>query len=407
MDTNVLYYGDNLEVMPRYIDDNSIDLIYIDPPFFSSKAYEIIYGDAKEKRMVEDRWKGDVYYFVSWMEPRLAQMYRVLRHTGSIYVHLDWHAVHYIKQAMDRIFGQDNFLNEIIWHYKRYTAASNQFQRLHDTILFYGKTQDNKFNVMYDEYGDKSGKRDSHYKLDEGGRWFRWQKRKGREAYKVYLSEKGVRLGDVWNIPLINASAKERRGYPTQKPERLLQRIIKASSSPNDIVADFFCGCGTTLAVAQQLGRRWIGCDVSPTALRVVKDRLVQYGATNIKEVGVPKNLDELQSMKPFEFQNYVVSFIQGVHNPKLTGESGVDGWTVIKHNPIQIKQQEHVGRPEIQKFESAIRKEKKDLGYIFAFSFSKPAYEEVARCKLEDNINIELVDVMSLMAMESPPSFL
>jgi len=406
MKTNVLYYGDNLEVMNRYIEDNSIDLIYIDPPFFSSKAYEIIYGDAKEKRMFEDRWKGDVYHFVSWMEPRLAQMYRILKNTGSIYVHLDWHAVHHIKVSMDRIFGEDNFRNEIIWHYKRYTAMSNQFQRLHDTILFYSKTKNNKYNVIYDEYGDKSGKRDSHYKIDEDGRWFRWQKRKDKEPYKVYLSEKGVRLGDVWQIPLINASAKERLGYPTQKPELLLSRIIESSTDANDTVADFFCGCGTTLAVAQLLGRQWIGCDVSPTALRIVKDRLVKYGATNIEEVGVPKSLDSLKAMKPFEFQNYVISFIQGVHNPKLIGDAGIDGWTVFNRFPIQVKQSEHIGRPEIQKFTSAIRVEKKDKGYFFAFSFSRLAYEEVARCKLEDNIDIELVNVMELMAKESPPSF-
>ena len=324
--TNVLYYGDNLEVMHKYIPDNSIDLIYIDPPFFSSKAYEIIYGDAKEKRMFEDRWKGDVYHFVNWMEPRLAQMHRVLKPTGSIYVHLDWHAVHYIKVAMDKIFGEDNFLNEIIWHYKRYTAVSNQFQRLHDTILFYAKTRNNKYNVMYDKYGDKSGKRDSHYKLDEDGRWFRWQKRKDKEPYKVYLSEKGVRFGDVWQIPLINASAKERLGYPTQKPELLLSRIIEASTDTNDVVADFFCGCGTTLAVAQLLGRRWIGCDVSPTALRLVRQRLIKYGAKDIAEAGVPKNIEDLKAMKHFEFQNYVIDFILGIHNPKLVGDAGIDG---------------------------------------------------------------------------------
>jgi len=407
MKTNVLYYGDNLEVMNRYIEDNSIDLIYIDPPFFSSKAYEIIYGDTKEVRMFEDRWKGDVRYYVNWMEPRLVLMREKLKPTGAIFVHLDWHAVHYIKVSMDDIFGDDNFQNEIIWHYKRYTAASKQLQRLHDNILLYSKTKEMKFNIVYEEYGEKSGIRDSHYKVDEDGKWFRWQKRKNQEPYKVYLSDKGVRLGDVWQIPLINASAKERLGYPTQKPELLLHRIIEACSNPNDIVADFFCGCGTTLAVAQMMGRRWIGCDVSPTALRVVKDRLIRYGASNIEEVGVPKSVDDLKAMKHFEFQNYVISFIQGIHNPKLTGEGGIDGWTVFKHYPIQVKQQEHVGRPEIQKFESAIRAAKKDKGYFFAFSFSKPAYEEVARCKQEEGIEIELWQVPDMMILDSAPSIL
>ena len=130
-------------------------------------------------------------------------------------------------------------------------------------------------------------------------------------------------------------------------------------------------------------------------------------GLLNIKEVGVPKSTDQLKAMEPFEFQNYVISFMQGINNPKLTGEGGIDGWTVFKRHPIQVKQQEHVGRPEIQKFQSAIHAEKKDKGYFFAFSFTKPAYEEVARCKLEENIDIQLWQVQGLMTAEPPPDFL
>jgi len=398
MKTNVLYYGDNLEVIHRYIPDDSIDLIYIDPPFFSSKAYEIIYGDAKEVRMFEDRWKGDVYHYVNWMEPRLAQMHRVLKATGTIYVHLDWHAVRYIKIAMDKIFGYDNFLNEIIWHYRRWSGAAKRFQKMHDTILSYAKEAgEQKFNVLYTPYTPKSLARKKHYHT----------RIKGDDVYVTSISPKGVRENDVWIIPIINSQAKERLGYPTQKPETLLKRIVEASSDSGDIVADFFCGCGTTLAVAQLLGRKWIGCDVSPTALKLVKQRLIKYGATNIEEVGVPKSLEDLKAMKPFEFQNYVISFIQGMQNPKLTGEGGIDGWTVFNRYPLQVKQQEHVGRPEIQKFQSAIRAEKKDKGYIFAFSFSKPAYEEVARCKQEENIEIELHEVQKLMTADTVPLFL
>ena len=146
---------------------------------------------------------------------------------------------------------------------------------------------------------------------------------------------------------------------------------------------------------------------MSPTALKLVKQRLIKCGATEINEVGVPKSLEDLKAMKPFEFQNYVISFIQGINNPKLTGEGGIDGWTVFKHHPIQVKQQEHVGRPEIQKFESAIRAEKKDKGYFFAFSFSKLAHEEAARCKLEDKIGIELHQVQDLVNADPTPTFL
>jgi adenine specific DNA methylase Mod len=147
MQTNCLYYGDNLEVMHRHIDDNSIDLIYIDPPFFSSKQYEIIYGDAKEVRMFEDRWKGDVYHYVDWMEPRLGLMREKLKPTGSIYVHLDWHAVHYIKILMDRIFGYDNFQNEIVWCYETAGKGKKRFARKHDNLLFYSKTAKYTFNA--------------------------------------------------------------------------------------------------------------------------------------------------------------------------------------------------------------------------------------------------------------------
>ena len=392
MKTNVLYYGDNLEVMHRYIDDNSIDLMYIDPPFFSSKVYEIIYGDVKERRMFEDRWKGDVYHFVSWMEPRLALMREKLKPTGTIFVHLDWHAAHYIKIAMDKIFGYDNLINEIIWYYRTGGVSKNYFARKHDTILWYAKGDRWVFNpqkeksYMMHKYGFKK----SNFQIDERGQYS-----------MVYLR-------DVWDIPSVGSATSERLGYPTQKPEKLLLRIIEAASNDDGVVADFFCGCGTTLAAAQVLGRKWIGCDVSPTALRLVKERLInKCGAHDIEEVGVPKSLGDLRTMQHFEFQNYVISFIQGINNPKLIGDAGIDGWTVFNRYPIQVKQSEHVGRPEIQKFESAVRAEKRDKGYIFAFSFSRPAYEEVARCKQEDNIEIELWQVQDLVNADPTPSIL
>ncbi len=406
MKTNVLYCGDNLEIMDKFIEPETIDLIYIDPPFFSGKTYEVIFGDTGEKRAFEDRWKGGEYHYINWLSARIAKMRETLKPTGSFYIHLDWHIVHYMKVELDRIFGHENFQNELIWHYKRYTALSSKFQRLHDTILFYSKSNKKKFNVLYDEYGERSGIKDSHYKREETGRWFRWQKRKGQEPYKVYLSE-GVRLGDVWQIPLINASAKERLGYPTQKPEALLKTIIEASSNPDDIVADFFCGCGTALAVAQMLGRQWVGCDVSPTALRLVKQRLDKVGATNVEMVNVPKTTEEIKSMKPFEFQNYVIDLIQGTHTPKLVGDYGIDGYTLFHHDPVQVKQQEHVGRPDMQKFESAIRRERKSKGYFFALGFTKQAHDEVARAKMEDKLEIELVKVQDLISAEQPPTFL
>ena len=171
--------------------------------------------------------------YLIMMAVRLLEMRRLLKPTGSIYLHCDPTASHYLKTLMDAVFGQGNFRNEIIWAYRRYTARSNRFQREHDAILLYGRSSP-VFNVTYEPYGEKSGKRDSHYKQDETGKWFRWQKRKGQEPYRVYLSD-GRRIGDVWQISHINASAKERVGYPTQKPLALLERIIKASSNEGDM----------------------------------------------------------------------------------------------------------------------------------------------------------------------------
>ena len=410
MKTNVLYYGDNLEVMHRCIEDNSIDLIYIDPPFFSSKQYEIIYGDTKEKRMFEDRWKGDVHHYVDWMVSRLALMREKLKPTGSIYVHLDWHAVYHIKIAMDRIFGSNNFQNDIVWCYETSGKSKRRFSRKHDNILFYTKSNKYTFNIKDVTIPRK---RDKHMPIgiNQDGREYEEKRdRRSGKVYRWYFDEGRLPM-DYWtDIQFMNRSEAQREGYPTQKPEALLNRIIMASSNRGDIVADLFCGCGTTLAVAQLLGRKWIGCDVSPTALRLVKERLVNKcgaSSSDIEEVGVPKSLDDLKAMQHFEFQNYVISFIQGINNPKLSGDAGIDGWTVFNRYPIQVKQSEHVGSPEIQKFESAVRAEKKDKSYFFAFSFSKPAYEEVARCKQEEGIAIELWPILELMKADPVPSIL
>lgn len=293
---------------------------------------------------------------------------------------------------MDRVFGYDNFINEIIWYYRTGGVSKNYFARKHDNILWYAKGGKWTFNpqkeksYMMHKYGFKK----SNFQIDERGQYS-----------LVYLR-------DVWDIPSVGSATKERMGYPTQKPERLLRRIIESASKPNDVVADFFCGCGTTLAQAQVLGRRWISCDVSPTALRLVKERLInKCGAFNVSEIGVPKSINDLKSMKPLEFQNYIISFVQGVHSPVKVGDSGRDGFTTFNRYPIQVKQQEHVGRPEMQKFQSAIHAEKKEKGYFFAFSFTKLAYEEVARCKMQDGIDIELWEVQKLMAIDPTPTFL
>ena len=406
---NTLYCGDNLDILRKHVKDESVDLIYIDPPFFSNKHYEVVWGDEAEVRSFEDRWEGGINVYIEWMRPRVEELYRALKPTGSFYLHCDWHANAHLRVMTDEIFGSNNFRNEIIWSYKRYTAASKRFQRLHDTLLFYSKTNSYTFNEIRESYSSKSGKADSHYKQDENGRWFRWQKRKEQEPYKVYLSE-GRRLGDVWEMPIINASAKERLGYPTQKPEALLERIIKVSSNKGDMILDAFCGCGTTLIVAHKLGRNWIGIDISPTAAKVMESRLGKMGATKDKDyitIGLPTTIDDLRQLKPFEFQNWVINELGARHSRKKVDDKGIDGYFVkdLWHEEagIQVKQSDGVGRNVVDNFKAALERKKYKKGYIVAFSFTKGAHEEVARLKHDEELDIKLVEVESLLYKKEP----
>lgn len=290
---NELYLGDNLQVL-RTLATESVDLIYIDPPFFSGRNYNLIWGDDNEFRSFGDIWEDGLPSYLEWLNARLWEMARVLKATGSIYVHCDWHASHYIKTEMDKIFGYENLINEIVWHYgARASQGDAWFQRKHDTLLWYSKSGQFTFNPIklpYDQ--DKS----NYKNVDELGRLWRWQTRKmpdgSRTRVKTYL-QGWKNATDVWDIPIINGPSGERVGYPTQKPIELLQRIIEASSNPGDIVADFFMGGGSFLCAATGLRlervakdksrlicngkpRRFIGCDVSNVAFDIARSRIIQ-----------------------------------------------------------------------------------------------------------------------------------
>ncbi|MDR0639734.1 MAG: hypothetical protein LBG27_12690 [Spirochaetaceae bacterium] len=374
---NKLFYGDNLSVMRR-MPAESVDLIYLDPPFNSNRSYNLLYKNTTGLPIPEqieafcDTWELDYeksaiahdipgimqkygiqndvvqfwYYLVTalkstnprllaylvYMTIRLIEMHRILKPAGSLYLHCDPTASHYLKIVMDSVFGQNQIRNEIIWHYKRYTAKSGQFQKLHDVLFWYSKTNDYTFNDMREDYGAKSGINDSHYKQDENGKWFRWQKRKGADPYKVYLSE-GRRMGDVWEIPFINASSKERLGYPTQKPLALLERIIKASSKENDVVFDPFCGCGTTVEAAIKNHRQWIGCDIAIHSIKLIQDtRIKKYGFVENVEYtieGIPQSIEQaryLFEQDPFQFQYWAVEKTGGFCSNKKTADKGIDG---------------------------------------------------------------------------------
>jgi DNA modification methylase len=316
---NQLILGDNLEVL-RTLPSNSIDLIYIDPPFFSGRQYNVIWGDTNEVRTFYDIWEGGIDSYLIWLNARLWEMRRVLKPTGSIYVHCDWHASHYIKCEMDKIFGYENFRNEIVWSYRTGGISKNWYSRKHDVILFYSKSSNYKFfpqkeKVYLEAYGIGT----------QQGEWARKVGIKLDENNKPY---RYTNYRDVWEVnPLFNASF-ERIGYPTQKPIELMQIIIETSSEPGDIVADFFCGGGSFLVAAMgarverikgelpktvfygNRSRRFIGCDSSRVAISVTLDRLVKIGE---EMSGVKSNIST--GDKPLEEKLQMKGIVEKVPN--------------------------------------------------------------------------------------------
>jgi len=441
--TSAIYCGDCRDVLRKFPEE-SVDLVYADPPFFSNRHYEVIWGDGYELRAFEDRWKGGVNNYASWMKERIVECYRVLKPTGAMYLHCDSHASHYLKVEMDGVFGERNFINEIIW--KRQTAHSDNKQggrkygRLHDTIFYYVKTDDYVWNPQYTPYseeymndfykyiepetgrkyrlGDLTGpggesKGNPKYEFLGVTRYWRYTKenmeklyKEGRivqtkpggvPAYKRYLDEMpGVSLQDIWDDIKPIRQSKENLDYPTQKPELLIERMVKTSTNEGQIVLDPFCGCGTAIAVAVKTKRKWIGIDVSPTACNLMEVRMRKLGVSP-QMIGMPMLEDELRKLPPFEFQNWVIRRLFGRVSGRKTGDMGIDGYT-FEGYPVQVKQSDDIGRNVIDNFETAISRYKAKKGVIVAFSFGKGAYEEVARAKLHADIEIDAVTVADLL---------
>jgi len=434
---NKLICGDNSEELAK-LPKESVDLIYIDPPFFTHKKYEVVWGDEAEVRSYKDRWEGGIEYFIGWLKPRVQAMYEVLKPTGSFYLHCDWHANAHIRIMLDEIFGPENFLNEIVWNYEGPQSPSPvKFASKHDVILRYAKSiKDCVANELY--YFDKIPISEAQFKQDEVGRYFytlpkgdytdesiqklekegrifRTSKGTIRIKYFVEKTQDGYflrkkKIPDVWtDIPSLGliAQSKEVLGYPTQKPEALLERIIKASSNKGDVVLDAFCGCGTTVAVAQRLGRRWIGVDISPTAIKIMQRRLEgrlgMIEGVNYEVIGLPTTVEEVRKLEPFEFQNWVViDKMRANASRKKVGDMGLDGYyprsILTEEAGIQVKQSDGVGRNVIDNFETALKRAGYKKGYIVAFSFSSGAYEEVARIKNKGELDIKLITVEELL---------
>lgn len=417
LEPNRLFWGDNLHVM-RQLPSESIDLIYIDPPFFSGKQYNVIFGDQNELRSFSDIWDGGMPGYLIWLNARLYEMKRLLKKTGSIYVHLDWHASHYVKTEMDKIFGYENFVNEIVWWYKRWSNASKNYQRMHDVILFYKKTSNYKFNVQYQPYSQPEAIEETVRGVVDG-KLVRLKDEKGNYI-KRDKANKGVPCHDVFDIQHVQPTAKERIGYPTQKPEKLLERLFVGATDDGDTVADFFVGGGTTPAVAQRLGRRWIACDQSRVAVAITADRISKLvGQVSLDQAGktfaVPDFTIEhwgiyeakrLSETPPDQFRQFVLRAYGAVPDNSEAGIHGHKGaipvWVGEPSQKAQVTAQEVVN------FANAIRKtlryQQDNLrdGIMLAWAFRPDAIQAAQQLREQEATDLNFIR-LDMIRIDSP----
>jgi DNA modification methylase len=468
---NLLYYGDNLDVLRRHVRDESVDLVYLDPPFNSNANYNVLFAEhgtraAAQIQAFEDSWEwneesaatyqdtvergggvanalmsfrtligtSDMLAYLSMMAPRLVELHRVLKPTGSLYLHCDPTASHYLKLLLDAIFGPARFVNEIVW--QRTSAHSDarqgakHFGRTNDTLLFYAKSDAYTWNSQHVGHGEDYVR--VHYPHVEeatGRRYGLWDitgpggAAKGNPSYEVfgvtrywrysevnmrqkieagrviqprpgavpreirYLDDSaGAPLSTNWtDIPPINSQAKERLGYPTQKPLALLERILSASSSPGDVVLDPFCGCGTAVDAAQSLGRQWIGIDITHLAIGLIKHRLTdRYGpeiAKTYKVVGEPTTVEDaavLARDDPFQFQAWALGLVGArvAGSDKKGGDKGIDGRLYFHDSAggqtrqivFSVKAGDHLVPAYVNELRGVIEREHADIGVLISF---------------------------------------
>lgn len=474
--SNILYYGDNLDILHKHFPPECIDLIYLDPPFNSKADYNVLFKEKTGKESVaqaqafSDSWtwdtsaestymelqkdprimsmiqflhahlgKNDMMAYLVMMTIRLRELKRVLKPTGSIYLHCDPTASHYLKIIMDLLFEKQNFMGEIVWRRTASHVTSRRWPRLHDILLNYAKDHMQvKFHPprierdkewvkreyrLTDERGQymidnltgagttegPSGKpwrgvdpakigsgRHWRYspetldKLDTEGRIY-WPKHGQYPKLKQYLDEgKGAAVGDLWTdkeVQVLGRTASERLGYPTQKPQALLERIIRASSDEGDVVLDPFCGCGTTIMAAHKLKRKWIGMDITHLAISLIRSRLRKihvYAEKDYKIIGEPVDLasaSKLAKDDKYQFQYWAVSLIdafpvgQTSESPygKKGADKGVDGWLTFKEGDnldlkrivIQIKGGENIGAQQVRDLVGTVESRKASMGIL------------------------------------------
>jgi len=468
---NQLILGDCLEVLKK-IETASVDLIYLDPPFFSNRNYEVIWGDVGEIRSFQDRWSGGIDHYIAWLKDRVEEMHRILKPTGSIFLHCDWHANAHIRvYILEKIFMEENFRGEIIWQrHNSHNDARKKIAVLTDTIWYYSKSDKFSYHPIYSKHSEAYRQNFyTHDDKDDRGLYaldnmaspnprpnmmYEWMgfsyplkgwryeketmqklhhenrihyplKKDGsfdvtkRPRLKRYLKEqKGNLLGNIWiDILGVQAHSNQRIGYPTQKPEALLERIIQCASNEGDCVLDPFVGGGTAVVVAEKLKRRWIGIDQSVAAIKVSELRL--QGQSDLFSqpfiVQLHKyDYDTLRYKDAFAFETWIIEQFGGIANTKQIGDSGIDGKT-RDGQPIQVKRSDTIGRNVVDNFLSACKrydktrfennqKNRESVGVIIAFSFGKGAIQEIARLKNEENTIIDLIKVEDIVPIAKKP---
>ncbi len=430
---NKLYFGDNLRILRENVADESVDLIYLDPPFNSSANYNILFQEssgedsAAQITAFEDTWRwsieaeaafrnvvvegpqelarllqamrgflgqNDMMAYLTMMSQRLVELHRVLKSTGSIYLHCDPTASHYLKLMMDAVFGNRNFCNEIIWHYRKWSTGKYTFQRNHDVILFYSKSasRNRTFNQLYMLRAASTLKRFGNSKIvsarDDSGR---------RLPSQTETQEsQGVRQDDVWDISRV---APIKQLFPTQKPELLLERILRASSNEGDIVLDPFCGCGTTIIEAESLGRRWIGIDITHLAISLMKSRLRDTFGPDLSDydvVGVPQDVESARALAVesehdgrYQFEYWALGLVDArpANRGRRGADSGIDGYINFfddnsgkaKRIIVQVKSG-HVRRDMIATLKGDMAREKAEIGLFITLNPpTRPMVQEAA----------------------------
>lgn len=409
---NILYYGDNLDVLKLHFKDETIDLIYLDPPFKSNQKYNVLFAEqdgSRSKAQIkafEDTWSWDeaavatyqkiveaggnvskfmqalhgyiggcdMLAYLSMIAPRLIELQRVLKNTGSIYLHCDPTASHYLKLLMDGIFGPGNFKNEIIWHYRKWPSGKYAYQRNHDVILFYAKSDSKRrtFNQLFMDRAASTLKRFGNAKIVSG------HDEMGRRIPSQTEEEDslGVRQDDVWDIGRVPPI---KQLFPTQKPELLLEKIILASSSEGDIVLDPFCGSGTTIVTSQMLNRKWIGVDITHLSISLIRNRIKDVFGDKVsyKVIGEPVSMPDAEKLAkedPYQFQYWALGLVGARPVEQKKGaDHGIDGRLYFHDESKMIKPKQvifsvksgHTSVAHIRDLKWVLEREQAKLGVL------------------------------------------